>query len=253
MAAQGCDAMDEKSYAQNYDFENYYWWFVGRRIIVETMIKKYLRNVKEAVALDSGCGTGITLINLAHYARPIGIDSSATALDYAKKRDIINILRADICAAPFKSESFDLITMLGVLYNAGVKNDDEAIAEAFRILKRGGIIVLDEAAYDFLKTRHNLNVGGVRRYTRRKIITKLEKCGFRVLKSTYWNLLMFFLFFMIAVLEKSNIIKKELSGLNKLPDCLNSILIKYLQLEALFLRRRNIPFGPSVLLVGLKP
>lgn len=245
--------MDKKSYKQNYEFENDYWWFVGRRMIVETMIKRYMRDVKGALALDSGCGTGMTLVSLINHARPIGIDSSAIALDYAKKRDIANIIRADICAVPFKDESFDLITMLGVLYSAGVNSDDEAIAESFRILKRGGIIIVDEAAYNFLKTRHNFNVGGARRYTRSKIIAKLEKRGFLVLKSTYWNFLMLPLFCAIAMLEKIGIMKRGLSGLIRLPGCLNSILIKYLHMEAFFLRNLSIPFGPSVLLVGMKP
>ena len=245
--------MDERNYAENYNFEKDYWWFVGRRIIVEKTIRRYLRKNKETVALDAGCGTGMTLVNLAHYSRPVGIDSSFIALNYAKKRNITNIICANICESPFKNEAFDLITMLGVLYNAGVKCDEQAISEAFRVLKRGGIIVIDEAAYNFLKNRHNLAVGGIRRYRRSELIAKLEKCGFRVLKASYWDFLMLPFFFAIAILEKGGFVKIKLSRLSVLPRCLNFALIKYLQAEAFILRRFNIPCGPSVLLVGLKP
>ncbi|MBI3378856.1 MAG: class I SAM-dependent methyltransferase [Nitrospirae bacterium] len=242
--------MDKKSLEDNFLYEQFYWWFLGRRKIVRNLIAKFFKKTDSAIALDIGCGTGIVLNDIREHAVPVGIDASEIAITLTKTRGHQNLLCADVCNLPFKDESFDLITTLGVLYNEGVKSDDAAIMESYRVLKKGGIIIIDEAAFNFLQSKHNISVGGVRRYRRSQLINKCKKCGFEILKASYWNMIMLPVFYLVVKLE--NKFMRQYAKLAGIPKTLNSILKAYLYLEAFLLKYINLPFGPSVIIVGRK-
>jgi len=244
--------MDKASFEANYSFEQDYWWFLGRRRIVENLLQRFFRGAAGALVLDAGCGTGIVMTDLEKHACPIGIDSSAIALEFTKKRGHGRLLCGDVCSLPLKDNSLDLITMLGVLYNEGVESDDRAIEEAHRVLKQGGTLVIDEAAYESLQTEHNVSVGGVRRYTRSRLVQKTEKCGFRILKVSHWNMLMLPAFYLIARMEKRGFLKKRYSRLVRIPRLMNAFLKYYLYGEAWALRHIDLPCGPSIVMVAEK-
>lgn len=244
--------MDQKSFEDNYVYEQTYWWFLGRRKIVNTLIKKYSGNKANALALDIGCGTGIILNDLEEFSVPVGIDFSKIAMEFAKKRGHKNLICGDACNLPFKNETFDLITILGVLYNKGIKDDDVAIEESCRVLRKGGIIIIDEAAYNSLQSKHNVSVDGVRRYTRSQLIDKCRKCDLRVIKSSYWNVLMLPVFYLIVKLEKYLITGQQYSKLSRIPKIINHILKIYLYIEAFLMKYIQFPFGPSVIIVAKK-
>jgi len=259
--------MDQKSFEENFLYEQNYWWFLGRRRIVNNLIKKYFYPVRkkappefsngvhkksDVLALDIGCGTGIILNDLGAYAVPVGIDPSEIAMEFTKKRGHKNLVCGDACNLPFKGEVFDLITILGVLYNKGIKSDDTAIKETWRVLKKGGVLIIDEAAYSSLQSKHNVSVGGMRRYTRSQLIDKCKKCNLHVLKSSYWNVLMLPIFYLIVKLEKYFLANQQYSKLSNIPTAVNYILKSYLYLEAFLIKYINFPFGPSVIIAAKK-
>jgi len=245
--------MDKKGIEDNFLYEQYYWWFQGRRRIVRNLIKKFFKGNKQSFVLDAGCGTGIVLKDLEDIATPVGIDYSKAALNYTKQRiNHIRLLCGDICNLPFKNNSFDMITILGVLYHKGVVNDDIAIKESFRVLKRGGILIIDEAAYNFLQSKHNLSVGGIRRFNRKQLINKVGKYSVKILKASYWNILMFPIFYLVVKMEGKCFSNKQYSKLTKIPNIVNCMLIKYLYTEAILLNYISIPFGPSLIIVARK-
>ncbi len=245
--------MDEKSFEDNYKFEHDYWWFLGRRKIVSVLVEKYFKGSKESLVLDAGCGTGMVLKDFERIAIPVGIDYSETALKYTKRRvKYNNLTRGDVCHLPFKSNTFNIVTILGVLYNKDVRDDDEAVKETLRVLKKDGILIVDEAAYKSLQSRHNYEVGGVRRYNRKQLIQKIGKYDCKILKASYWNMLMLPIFYLIVKLEKSSLAKEKCSKLTRIPNILNNFLKTYLYFEAFLLYYINIPFGPSILVVAKK-
>lgn len=244
--------MDRKSLEDNFLYEQFYWWFLGRRKIVRNLVARFFKRINSPLALDIGCGTGIVLNDLKKYAIPVGIDASEIAIDFTKTRGHKNLLCGDICNLPFKNESFELITILGVLYNEDVESDDAAIMESYRVLKKGGIIIIDEAAFNFLQSKHNISVGGVRRYTLKQLVNECTGCGFKILKASYWNMLMLPVFYLIVKLEKHLLEKKQYSRLSTIPKSINSMLKIYIYIEAFLLQYVNFPFGPSVIVVAKK-
>ncbi|HHT9158607.1 MAG TPA: class I SAM-dependent methyltransferase [Candidatus Brocadiaceae bacterium] len=244
--------MDRKSLEDNFFFEQFYWWFLGRRRILRNLIRKFFKGTRQSIALDVGCGTGIILNDLQEYAIPVGIDPSKIALDFTKRRGHKNLFCGDVCRLPLKSETFDLIIIMGVLYHKGVESDEAAIRELYRVLKKGGVVIIDEAAYNYLQSKHNLAVGGIRRYTRSQLVNKCKKCNLEILKSSYWNVLMLPLYYLIVKLENHPFTKKKYSKLIKLPNFINNILKTYLYAEAFLLKYVNFPIGPSIVVVAKK-
>ena len=97
-------------------------------------------------ALDLGCGTGIFTIWLAKQGLDVtGIDLSsemlAKAREKAQRQDLaIHWIQADINRLPFDRETFDLV--IGNIVLEFVENPEKVVAEALRVLKKDGRLVI---------------------------------------------------------------------------------------------------------------
>ena len=92
--------------------------------------------------LDAGCGSGL-FSNLAIEtgAQVTGIDAAAGLLEVARKRNPQNnFLEEDLEAMPFGDKTFDVVAGFNSFQYAG--SFENALAEAYRVLKPGGRIVL---------------------------------------------------------------------------------------------------------------
>ena len=101
---------------------------------------------------DLGCGTGAVLTTLApHVANVIGIDGSEEMLAAARARtrDLANVTlhRGTLEALPLESATLDAATLVLVLHH--VPAPALALAEAARVLKPGGrLLIVDMAPHE---------------------------------------------------------------------------------------------------------
>ncbi len=97
-------------------------------------------------ALDLGCGTGIYAIWLKKQGLDVtGIDLSSAMLAKAKEKaqreDLaVHWIQGDIIQLPFDHETFDLVICNIVLEFVG--NPEKVVAEAMRVLKKGGRLIV---------------------------------------------------------------------------------------------------------------
>jgi ubiquinone/menaquinone biosynthesis C-methylase UbiE len=106
------------------------------------------------VVADVGCGTGALSFELARVARRvIGVDLSRAMIDHAsrlaRERGIANVefRRGDAEALPLRSRSVDAAFCVMVLHF--LADPPRAVAELFRITRRGGaVILLDLVPHD---------------------------------------------------------------------------------------------------------
>jgi ubiquinone/menaquinone biosynthesis C-methylase UbiE len=133
----------------------------------EEIFKKF-ENKKHGRMLDIGCGTGEHLdIAKKYFSEIFGIDCSIEMLKLAKNFSP-NIVRADVGNVPFRSNYFDFINCFSVLHHCYTQTP--LLKEAFRLLKKSGILYTDNDSNKNFYKIFNLWL-----IFRRKFLRKKEK------------------------------------------------------------------------------
>jgi 2-polyprenyl-6-hydroxyphenyl methylase/3-demethylubiquinone-9 3-methyltransferase len=97
-----------------------------------------------AVLLDLGCGAGLLAPHVAGKGyRHVGVDLSESALPLAAAHGVAAV-RADVLALPFPDACADVVSAGEILEH--VPDVRGALAEACRVLRPGGRLVLDTIA-----------------------------------------------------------------------------------------------------------
>lgn len=97
-----------------------------------------------SVLLDVGCGAGLLAPHVAGKGyRHVGVDITGSALIQALDHGVASV-RGDALALPIASESADVVCAGEILEH--VTDIDAAVAESCRVLRPGGLIVLDTIA-----------------------------------------------------------------------------------------------------------
>lgn len=105
-----------------------------------------LHPTKGMNVLDAGCGTGNYSIKLARLGCLVtGVDVSEKMLDTARKKakgagHAISFINSNIESLPFASEQFDAVVSVVAL--EFVENQQKAFDELFRVVQKGGKIVV---------------------------------------------------------------------------------------------------------------
>lgn len=144
--------------------------------------------------LDAGCGTGGLILRLREGNpawRFAGIDFMPLACELARKRcgAGTDIREASITALPFADAGFDAVISADVVCQ--VENPETAAAEFFRVLRPGGLVVINVPAYRWMWSYHDDSCQTKHRYTRPEVATLLRGAGFADVRTTHWNALPF--------------------------------------------------------------
>lgn len=135
----------------------------------EPAIRRYKERLLEALGplsgrtvLDIGCGRGTDLLALAErvgaQGRVVGVDVSERMLAAARAQRsgmcgaVIELVCSDGAALPFESESVDVVRIDRVLVH--VPSPAAVLAEARRVLRPGGRLVVAEGDYGTLMLDH---------------------------------------------------------------------------------------------------
>jgi SAM-dependent methyltransferase len=128
-------------------------------------ICRYLERFREAAPpigrlLEVGCGNGF-LLSVLRERYPdlelVGIDYSEemVALAQSRRLDRCDVARGDVRELEFESGAFDVVVSERCVINLLVREDQSAaLAEVHRVLRRGGLCVLQEG---FSEGLDNLN------------------------------------------------------------------------------------------------
>lgn len=242
--------MRPNAYREMFENELTHGWYIGTR---NHLIKTLKQNcTTSSRILDAGAGTGgtILLLKKAGFRNVIGLEKSDIAIRYSRQRGI-KIIKGDINRLPFKKDSFDVVICLDVLYHQGV-NPNLAIKEFQRVLKKEGLLYLQEPAYNFLKSRHDITIATSRRFTRNQIAKMIIMAGFKILKASYFNTLMFLPIAAKRLIDKTRNKDDIASDVAPLSPLANSLIYNLLKIESFLISYVNLPFGLSIICLAKK-
>lgn len=228
--------------------EGHYWWFVARRQLAFDLLESAMP--KGGRILDVGCGTGAVMVELQKLGPCYGIDFSVHALEFSAKRSSEGLALANAEEIPFASESFDAVVSLDTIEH--VKNDSAAIREIARVLKPGGVFIMNVPAFKWLWGPHDVALMHQRRYTARQVSNLLRSQGFHLTKLSY----SVFLLFPVVVLMRMFERRKRGPAEVRLPavsELWNDRLIRLMETEGKLLKSSSLPWGSSVVAVARKP
>lgn len=242
--------MNLDEYGIMYRVEESHWWYRGlRNILSQCLSSETIHG--DAKILDSGCGTGRNMTLLQDYGTVVGLDISPTAVQFSNKRGHKSLTVGNATTLPFKSNQFDVVCVMDVLYHEDVPDKLAPLIEAHRVLKDNGIVLINVPAYQWLTSSHDKAIHTDKRFNLGEVKSLLNDAGFSVQKISFWNTILFPVIAIIRTLKKFS--KHDSSDLeNHKPGFLSPAFFGILKLEAALMRYISLPFGLSIFAIGKK-
>ena len=241
--------MEKAEYEIMFRVEETHWWYSAlHRLIFETL-ERELPDWRNRAILDAGCGTGLILKQLGNAEKNFGVDLAAEAIALCRQRGLNNVRQADICALPFPDAAFDAVICSSVLYHQWVNDVDAAVRGLRRVLRPGGLLLINVPAFRFLHSAHDDAVMTAHRFTKNEIRALLTRNDFAIRRLTYWTTLLFPLAIVARTLGGST------SGrdFEHTPGSITQRLFsRVMAVERRLLKRFSLPFGVAILAVGEK-
>lgn len=194
-----------------------------------------------------GCGDGSFFDFLDRFGDVEGVEPDPATGDRAGAEDEDDRIHR----VPFEDfespHRFGLILMLDVLEH--MDDPDAALRKTASLLEPGGTVIVTVPAFRLLWTSHDdLNLHRTR-YTRAELIGEMDRAGLRVERSRYF-------FHWVALAKLLVRLKEVLLGAEESvpripPTPVNETLIRLCRLDHAIGSLLRLPFGSSLLAVGV--
>lgn len=234
--------------------EDAHFWFKNLRRTARQFLDAARGSHDLRRIVDCGAGTGRNLDWLREYGDAVGVERSPVGLAAGRARGR-RMVAGSVAALPFADTSADLATSFDVLYCLDDDTEQRALKEMWRILRPGGLVIVNAAALDILRGSHSTLTHEVRRYTPDRLRTRLERAGFTVERLTFTNLTPFPVALVLRGLERVSGRVNEASehDLQVPARPINTLFDAALSIESAVLQVMNLPVGTSVMAVARKP
>jgi SAM-dependent methyltransferase len=206
--------------------------------------------VREPVILDIGCSSGFLVRSLRERfpaAIVVGADYVVEPLRrLAAVEPGVPLLQFDLTTCPLPDGSVDAITLLNVLEH--IADDGAAARQLYRILKPGGIAVVEVPAGPGLYDFYDAELMHCRRYAMRQLTALLRGAGFRVVGRTHLGTALYPAFWATKKWRrrfppnhdaKRATLQSAIAGTRRLGSLLQPVLVA----EAAVRRRVYLPVG----------
>ena len=227
------------------------WWYITRRKLLREAAAQAVYGKREARVLDLGCTAQLQFEDVATF-RVCNLQSSLKTLAFRQIEGDTNLVCSRIEELSLASNSFDAIVAGDVLQS--IPDDVAALREMRRVLKDGGLLCLTVPAYSFLWGEDDEVRGHQRRYTISELRRKLNTCGFRIQRASYFVATSFLP--LVAGRAAKQMFRKSIAQHRRDPHpsrLTNSAMSAVLDAERHLMHFVNLPFGTRLVCWALKP
>jgi SAM-dependent methyltransferase len=225
-------------------------WFRARNRLIVSVVARHFPDARSL--LEVGCGTGFVLAGLREAfpaMRLVGSELLAEGLELARGRlpGDVELVQLDAAEMPFEAE-FDVVGAFDVLEH--VEDDERALAGMRRAVPNGGGLVLLVPQHPRLWSEMDLVARHARRYTRGKLVEKVERAGFGVVATS--SFVSSLLPAMVLSRAVRKLLRRPYDPIAELtPGPLNRVFEGVLDGERRLIERGwSLPAGGSLLVVG---
>jgi SAM-dependent methyltransferase len=242
--------VDTDYYATLDSVQEQHWWYSARRTILERVLQRVQQEGLPAGTLyDLGCGVGANLPVLEKFGPTIGVDMSAEAVEFCRRRGRSNVRQANLSDLQGIADGSGSVVVLADVIEH-IDDERPCLEAAYRALAPGGVLIVTVPAYMFLWGPSDELNHHKRRYTADGLRRVIEP-KFRIDHLTYFNTLLFGL--VAAGRAAEVLLRRGGDDTAKLPPApLNRALAAVFRTEASIVPRRRLPFGVSLLCVARK-
>lgn len=232
-------------------------WVSSRNRLFKRIVYGQIPSIGKIKFLEIGCGTGgfIQQIVENKSLEITGSEIYIKGLLYAKKNlPDVNFIQFDVTQGEI-GEEFDLIVAFDVIEH--IEDDIAAISNINRMLHKGGSLIITVPQHMFLWSRLDEIVKHKRRYSRRELVTKLQKNGFDISYATSFVFALFPLMLVSRSFDKgpdqSQSDESALEKRVKFPKVLNWFFDIFMRIdEALIRMGVSLPFGGTLVIIARK-
>lgn len=170
------------------ELEKSHFWFQPRDELMGRILKRNASNGRRII--EFGCGTGRFLSVLKTVTESItAVDAYDQSVQAAAAKDSgAVLLRCDVLSVPLSDETFDLAVSLDVLEHV---DPLPFLAEAHRLVRPGGMLVLSVPASPRLWSPTDEAARHRCRYTRNSLVKELEQTGWALSGSTHYQCVLY--------------------------------------------------------------
>jgi trans-aconitate methyltransferase len=160
--------MQTEQFQLHAEIEERHWWFVARRRIVRRLVRHVLPPSPGTTIVDVGCGTGANIASFSDEYRCAGIDTSAEAIGWARRRFpaarfLVGRAPGDLGDLLPQARMFLLMDVLEHL-----ADDFAGLSELVDAAPAGSYFLVTVPADPSLWSEHDESFGHYRRYDRRR-------------------------------------------------------------------------------------
>jgi len=213
-----------------------------------------------ASIMDIGCSSG-SFLRLLRHRFPnysiVGADCVRAPLErLSRSMQNIPLLHFDLLKCPWPDQSFDALVLLNVLEH--IEDDLGAACQAFRILRPGGVAVIEVPAGPGLYDVYDQELMHFRRYRMADLLKTLRTAGFEVVERSHLGFFLFPGFWLVKkrnrrYLNASPEIKRAVVKRNIRRYRSSSLMHSIMRAEAKLRKFIFYPFGIRCLVTCRRP
>lgn len=241
--------MDRKYYSQYYDLERSNWWFVARSSLIRHCLGMHTTPNTGNKILNIGVATGATSDMLKKFGAVVSSEYDPETCKFLKEVLKMEVVEASVTELPFEDNEFDLVCAFDVIEH--VENHQLALQEMKRVCKKDGYVAITVPSDKKLWSPHDVINHHFRRYELEELEYLVSSQQLQIMYISGFNSILYLpircVRFFKNIFQNKEVPASDFDSV--LPEFINKLLFKIFSFEKIWLGKKKITFGVSLICI----